>query len=65
MELATDYAKHRTNGDIVGFLKYLRDICNESDNGGFSYHPFKAVVAMKSLCLFSSQDVTNFHYFKK
>lgn len=65
MELATDYAKHRKDGNIVGFLGSLRDICNGSDDGGLSYHPFKAMVAIKSLNLFSSQDVSNIHYFKK
>jgi hypothetical protein len=63
MELAMDYAKHRKNGDIVGFLGLLCDICNGSDDGGLSYHPFKAMVAIKSLNLFSSQDVSNVHYF--
>ena len=65
MELATDYAKHRKNGDIVGFLGSLRDICNGSDDGELSYQPFKAMVAVKSLNLFLSQDVSNVHYFKK
>ena len=47
MELATDYATHRKDGNIVAFLRLLRDICNGSDDGGLSYHPFKAMVAIK------------------
>ena len=43
----------------------LWDIANGSNDGGLSYHPFKVVAALKSLNLFSSQDVTNVHYFKK
>jgi hypothetical protein len=43
----------------------LRDICNGSDDGGLSYHAFKAMVAIKLLNLYSSQDVSNVHYFKK
>ena len=65
MELATDYAKHRKDGDVVGFLGSLCDICNGNDDGGLSYQPFKTMVAIKSLNLFSSQDVSNVHYFKK
>jgi hypothetical protein len=65
MELVPDYLKHRKDGDVVEFLKSLRDICNGSDDGGLSYLPFKTVVALKSLHLFSTQDVTNVHHFKK
>ena len=65
MELSANNATHRTDGDIIEFLKLLCDICNGSDDGGLSYQPFKVVSALKLLNLFSSQDVTNVHYFKK
>ena len=54
MELATDYATYQKDGDIIGFLRLLCDICNGSDDGGLSYHPFKAMVAIKLLNLYSS-----------
>ena len=50
---------------IVAFLESLHNICNGSNDGGLSYQPFKVIVALKLLNLFSSQDVTNVHYFKK
>ena len=62
---AASYAKARKDGDIVAFLQLLRDICNGSDDGGLSYHPFKIVVAMKSLCNFTNSDVGNPHLYKK
>ena len=66
MELFAKYQDNRDNGNIiVEFLKSLRDICNGSDDGGLSYHPLKVIVALKSLNLYSSQDVTNVHYYKK
>ena len=65
MEILVDYKKHCDPGDIVAFLKSLCNISNDSNDGGLSYHSFKAVAALKSLNLFSSQDVTNVHYFKK
>ena len=65
MELAPDYLKHREDGDIADFLNSLRDICNGSDDGGLSFLPFKTVLALKSLHLFLTQDVTNVHHFKK
>jgi len=48
MELVPDYLKHRKDGDVVEFLKSLRDICNGSDDGGLSYLPFKTVVALNT-----------------
>ena len=65
MELAPTYAKSRKDGNIVAFLKLLRDICNGNDDGELSFHPFKTVVALKSLCNFATQDVSNAHVFKK
>ena len=65
MELVASYATARKDGDIVAFLKLLCDICNGSDDGGLSYHPFKAVAALKSLCNFTNPDVGNPHVFKK
>ena len=65
MELVASYAKARKDGDIVAFLKLLRDICNGSDDGGLSYHPFKVIAAMKALCNFTNPDVSNPHVFKK
>ena len=61
MELLANYQTHWDDGNIIEFLKSLCNIANESDDGGLSYHPFKAVAAIKSLSLFSSQDVTNAH----
>ena len=65
MELVASYAKVRKDGDIVAFLKLLRDICNGSDDGGLSYHPFKVIAAMKGLCNYTNSDVSNPHLFKK
>ena len=65
MELSTNYDTHQEDGNIVEFLKLLRNICNGSDNGGLSYQPFKVASALKSLNLFSNQDVSNIHYFTK
>ena len=65
MILVASYAKARKDGNIVAFLQLLRDICNGSDDGGLSYHPFKAVVALKSLCNFTNPDLGNPHLFKK
>ena len=65
MELVASYATARKDGDIVAFLKLLRDICNGSDDGGLSYHPFKVVAALKALCNFTNPDVSNPHVFKK
>ena len=65
MELLANYQTHRDDGNIVAFLKSLCNIVNGTDDGGLSYHPFKAVAAIKLLSLFLSQDVTNVHYFKK
>ena len=65
MELVPSYAKVRKDGDIVAFLKLLRDICNGSDDGGLSYHPFKVVAAIKALCNYTNSDVSNPHLYKK
>ena len=65
MELLVNYQFHWGNGNIVQFLKLLCNIANGSDDGGLSYQPFKIVSALKLLNLFSSQDMTNVHYFKK
>ena len=65
MELVPSYAKVRKDGDIVAFLKLLRDICNGSDDGGLSYHPFKVVAAIKALCNYTNSDVRNPHLYKK
>ena len=65
MELVASYAKARKDGDIVAFLKLLRDICNGSDDGGLSYHPFKVIAAVKALCNYTNSDVSNPHLFKK
>lgn len=64
MELLANYQTHWTDGDIVKFLKSLCNIAHRSDDGGSSYHPFKAIVAMGSFNNFSSQDVTNVHLLK-
>ena len=61
MELVASYAKARKDGDIVAFLKLLCDICNGSDDGGLSYHPFKVIAAVKALCNFTNSA----HVFKK
>jgi len=65
MILVASYAQARKDGDIVTFLESLRDICNGSDDGGLSYQPFKAVVAMKGVCNFTNPDVSNPHLYKK
>ena len=65
MELVASYAKARKDGDIVAFLKLLRDICNGSDDGGLSYSPFKVIVALKGLCNYTNSDVRNPHVYKK
>ena len=65
MILVASYAQARKDGDIVTFLKLLRDICNGSDDGGLSYQPFKAIVAIKGVCNFTNSDVSNPHVYKK
>ena len=65
MILVASYAQARKDGDIVTFLESLRDICNGSDDGGLSYQPFKAVVAIKGVCNFTNPDVSNPHLYKK
>ena len=65
IKLLANYQTHYGNRNIVEFFKSLCDIGNGSNDGGLSYQPFKVVSALKSLSLFSSQDVTNVHYFKK
>ena len=65
MELVASYAKVRKDGDIVAFLKLLRDICNGSDDGGLSYQPFKVIAAVKALCNYTNSDVRNPHVYKK
>ena len=65
MILVASYAQARKDGDIVTFLQSLRDICNGSDDGGLSYQPFKAIVAIKGVCNFTNPDVSNPHVYKK
>ena len=65
MELLAIYQTHPDDGDIVYFFKSLCNIANRKDDGVLFYESFKVVSALKSLNLFSSQDVTNVRYFKK
>ena len=64
MEQSPNYATISEKRDIVAFLKLLHSICNGSDNGGLSFKPFKAIVAVKILNNVTTYDPTNVHYYK-
>ena len=64
LEISPGYSKAVEDGDIVKIMSNLRTICFGDDDGGLSYKPYKAAIAVKSLCNFKSPKQNDPHYFK-
>ena len=60
--LGTNYKDNHDNGNLINFFTRLRTVCYESNDGGWSYKPYKMVVAVKLLHNFSnSKSKTPMH----
>lgn len=64
LELSPGYDDAICDGDVVTIMKNLKAICLGNDDGGMSYKPYKATLAVKSLNNFTNPKVTDPHYFK-
>ena len=64
LELSPEYEKAVVNADLVTVIKILRKICYGTDDGGMSFKPYKATVAVKSLNNFTNPKTSNPHKFK-
>ena len=66
LELSPGYKKAIEDGDILNIIRNLRAICYGNYDGGLSYTPYKAVVAVKSLNNYQPPNkYTDPHVFKE
>ena len=63
LELMKGFQVAYEAGDIVKILEMLRAVCMGNDDGGLSYKPYKACIAVKSLNNFTIPKITDpFNY---
>ena len=63
--LADSYTEDRDKGKLLAFIERLRAICFSGDNGGLSYRPYKQVVAIKLLNIYTNNNPNDPHGFKE
>ena len=63
--LDTTYETDCQNGSIINFPAQLQTVCYRSNNGGFSFKPYKNFVSVKSLNKFSNAKLNDLYGFKK
>ena len=60
-----NYTDDRDEGRLLAFIEQLPAVCFGGDNGGLSYAPYKQVVAIKALYIYTNNEVNDPHGFKE
>ena len=63
--LRTNYATERQAGRLIMYLNPLRTACFGSNNGGFSYRPYKQAISVKFMNNYSNNKPLNPRDFKE
>lgn len=64
LEVFEGYELAMTNSDVLNILSKLRTICYGDDDGGLSFKPYKAALAVKTLNNFMNKKLHDQHAFK-